>query len=40
MRLTGRLRATEEVTAYERKGDAGDWRNYFGQILIRTAQPT
>jgi hypothetical protein len=47
-RLTGRRRGSEDVTAHERKGIAGDWRNHFdpaltdafkarfGQTLIRT----
>lgn len=47
-RVTGRRRGAEDVTAHERKGITGDWRNYFdadlkdafkarfGQTLIRT----
>ncbi|MBV9358094.1 MAG: hypothetical protein JO023_21495 [Chloroflexi bacterium] len=47
-RLTGRRRGTEDVTAHERKGVAGDWRKHFdpaltdafkarfGRTLIRT----
>jgi lipopolysaccharide transport system ATP-binding protein len=47
-RLTGRQPGDEDVTSHERKGVAGDWRNYFdsdlkdafkqrfGQTLIRT----
>jgi len=27
--LTGRMRGTEDIASHERKGIAGDWRNYF-----------
>jgi len=29
----GRERGTEDITAHERKGISGDWRNYFSQRL-------
>ena len=28
-RLTGRARGDEDISSHERKGIAGDWRNYF-----------
>jgi len=47
-RLTGRARGEEDITSHQRKGIAGDWRNYFtdrvkdifkerfGQVLLAT----
>lgn len=34
-RRTGRRRGEEDVTAHERKGIAGDWRNHFSEELER-----
>src|SRR5262249_48297045 len=33
--LTGRPRGQEDVTSHERKGVAGDWRNYFTDRVKR-----
>jgi lipopolysaccharide transport system ATP-binding protein len=32
----GRQRGQEDSTAHERKGIAGDWRNYFSDRIKRT----
>jgi lipopolysaccharide transport system ATP-binding protein len=34
--VTGRQRGQEDITVHERKGIAGDWRNYFTEALKRS----
>jgi lipopolysaccharide transport system ATP-binding protein len=35
-RVTGRQRGQEDIAIHERKGTAGDWRNYFTERLTRS----